>query len=337
MAADKVKKLVQQAWEALEARKFVEAEAILRQGLEDFPAHPGVMVTLAEVKLRQKHLAEARQLAEAVLRQYPQNGQALFVLGEICRLEKKHAQAVDYLEAAVRAGRNWRFRRQLAQAYLDRGEVSKALEILERHLEEQPQDTAAMRQYAYVLKRQGGKKEALARLSAYLAEHGEDQEAYRLYVRLLTEARPPEQIVREVDRLLRLPDRAANPHLHVIKAEALYRLERYSEALEAAMAALALAPDNTPAQKWAGLSLYRLQRYAEAIKYLTAFLEADPEDNAVHNTLRACYKETGDLAAGLSFLYSLAERFPHSGSLWNQVRKMKRAAAEPEFRKGRQR
>lgn len=335
MAAGEVDKLLQRAWKALEAKRPVEAEAILRQGLEDFPAQPEITVTLAEVKLRQKLLAEARQVAETVLRQHPQHGQALYVLGETYRQEKKYDQAVDYLEAAVRAGRSWRFRRQLAQAYLDRGEAGKALEILERHLQEQPQDTAALRQYVYALKKQGGKEAALERLSVYLAEHGEDKEAYRSYVRLLTEAWPPEEIVREVGRLLRLPDRAANPHLHVIQAEALYRLDRYDEALEAATAALALAPDNTRAQKWAGLSLYRLQRYADATKYLTAFLAADPEDNVAHNTLRTCYKETGDVAAGLAFLYSLTERFPDVGSLWHQIRLMKQVAgSEPAPEKG---
>ncbi|TDA67449.1 MAG: tetratricopeptide repeat protein [Clostridia bacterium] len=336
MAADKVEILVQQAWKALTAKKSAEAEAILRQGLEDFPGDQEIMATLAEVKLRQRHLAEAGQLAEAVLRQHPQHGQALYVLGEIHRQKKEYVQAVDYLEAAARASRSWRFRRQLAQVYLDMGEVASALEVLRRHLEEQPQDTAAQRQYAYALKKQGDKEEALEHLNVHLTEHGEDKEAYRAYVQLVTEGRPPEQVVREVSRLLRLPDRAANPHLHVIQADALYRLERYEEALQAAEAALALAPDNAKALKWAGLSLYRLQRYAEAIRYLTACLEAEPGDNVAHNTLRSCYKATGDLAAGLSFLYSLAERFPGVGSLWTQIRHMKQAAgAEPEAGKGR--
>ncbi|MDO8957918.1 MAG: tetratricopeptide repeat protein, partial [Deltaproteobacteria bacterium] len=83
-----------------ESGKFEEAEKEIQEGLRQNPDHTLLKTSLADLHLRQGHLAEGRILAEEVLAHDPQHPQALSVLGDFFLKEHSPHQAWECFRQA---------------------------------------------------------------------------------------------------------------------------------------------------------------------------------------------------------------------------------------------
>jgi len=104
------------------------------------------------------------------------------------------------------------------------------------------------------------------------------------------------------DRLV-AETRTDNPDYLIIKANALYQLERYPEALELTRQLVAAAPE--PKSSWQRLlvALYaQTEQPLQAAETLKLLIAADPTDKALRTNLAGMYQEAGDNDAAVAVL-----------------------------------
>ena len=66
-----------------ESRRYSEAEEVIQHELQKNPEQSFLKTSLADIRLRQGRLAEARILIDEVLAHDPQHPEALFLLGDL--------------------------------------------------------------------------------------------------------------------------------------------------------------------------------------------------------------------------------------------------------------
>jgi tetratricopeptide (TPR) repeat protein len=148
-------KLLQQAHQFLQARRYLEAEEIGRQ----------------------------------LLAAQEQDVDALVILALVADVKGQYEAAADHLERCVRIQpRNARLLLRLARAQQDAGRLEEAMSRFDQVAELQPGLPAAITGKAGVLDRRGERDRALAELEPHVDAGREDAPMAVLYVRLRTQA-----------------------------------------------------------------------------------------------------------------------------------------------------
>jgi eukaryotic-like serine/threonine-protein kinase len=201
---------------------------------------------------------------------------------------RRLVEAADDFEEALRV-RPGKVNAQvnLAGVYLRQGKDAQAVDRLTRAIEQGParaELAAALRFRAYLharnaclSRRRRERVEALARLGrptgpgAVAGELGEALLVGALREREETEGR---LALADFEAIPRgpgeRPEEVAADHAH--RAELLFRARRFPEALDAADAALAAAPEGALAHRWRAGALLELGRYDEAIRSCDVYL-----------------------------------------------------------------
>jgi tetratricopeptide (TPR) repeat protein len=129
-------------------KDFQQVEPELQRLLEADPEDQDVILSLALGWSKLGNLAKAEVLVNSVLQRDPENGAALWVRGKI-RLQKHlpHDACPD-LEKAVGSGTDQyyhsRARFQLANCYLELGKFDRALELFQKALAEDPENSRVL-------------------------------------------------------------------------------------------------------------------------------------------------------------------------------------------------
>ncbi len=136
-----------------ESGKFEEAEKEIQEGLRQNPDHTLLKTSLADLHLRQGHLAEGRILAEEVLAHDPQHPQALSVLGDFFLKEHSPHQAWEcFRQAFFRDPRPYLILKT-ARALKEMGNFAEALQELEKVLVVQRENFPFLKEKALILNR----------------------------------------------------------------------------------------------------------------------------------------------------------------------------------------
>lgn len=313
-----------------------QAEAVLQEALTSYPDDPLLQGQLAWVKLAEGDLVSAEHLARAALGQRPQDPSALAALAEVFRRQRRYAEAEDFLRVAAEQATTTFAVTRLAALYLETGNREAAEEVLQQALVRHPEDAQLRAMLARVYAAQGDNRRALALYEEAMELAPEDEFIYQEYLKLLARDAGGHDALLELSKLLRLPSRAANPHLWFLHGRLLYSAGRYEEALASFTRVLQLRPDYRLALKFVGYCANRLGHYDEAIAHLERALAAEPGDHHVRKTLQACYRRAGRLEDGLRFFTGLAKRYPDCRYLWDNVHHLRKLCAGKGGEKHRQ-
>lgn len=314
------------ARELKRAGKLEEAEDRLRRALESFPGSTVLQAGLADVYRRRGKYLEAGFLADEVLKADPANWQALVVKGEVAREAGRWEEAGQLYAAALALYPTSFLAVRLSQVYLAGGQAEAAAGVLRQMLAKNKDDVRLWRQLAQVLEKSGDIEGAGAAWSEVLRLDPEDQFAYRSYLKLSAISRRPEEVLQELEIMLKTGKRGRNPHLHTLKGNLLYQMGHYAQAAEAYRQGLEISPGNAYLLAQLGYCLYRLGQTGEALVALQEAFRRKPGDVYLRTTLIRLYRSLGWQEKGAGFLRELAREHPRLKSLWGLAARLEKEA-----------
>lgn len=151
--------------ELLEAGKFEEAEARLREVIQVAPGFMIARASLGRALQKQQRIDEAVAVYEEVLKLQPDNAEAHFDLGNILAGQGKLDSAIEHFTAVLQTDRLTSVAHvNLAEVYAFKGENDLARHHYEAALEEFPDSATGHFNYGMFLAKQGIADEALTHI-----------------------------------------------------------------------------------------------------------------------------------------------------------------------------
>jgi predicted Zn-dependent protease len=252
----------------------VQAELLLRRGLEIDPLSPPMLITLAELLLLCGRGGEAIPLLQRAIQGTPPHSRAALLL---------------------------------ARHYLDAGQPALALEVAAPWCNsgQADVDLSALHVAAYAAL--GRQEEAVANYRRLLARAPDNPVATHTLAVALNAAQQPEEAERVVRQtLLRNRPTAA---LHYTHARSLLSLERFDQAELALRECIRLDPRRAEAHdRLAQLVWMRTGNIIEATRALGEALEKFPHDDALRGTKAALLQGAGDARGAFACLAEGAAR-----------------------------
>ncbi|HEV2489813.1 MAG TPA: tetratricopeptide repeat protein [Candidatus Acidoferrales bacterium] len=189
MAFNKAKAM-ESALKALNQGKVAQAIQEYQQILRSDPNDQVVLMTVGDLFVRQGNMTQAVEYFERLADRYLHDGfnsKAIAIYKKISKLAPAETQPLEklanlYVQQGVLSEARPIFL-QLAEAHLKSNQTNKAVEVLRRLLEVEPDNPRVQRRLAELYMAIGQKKEAAQTYLAYaryLAEHGEPAEAAKM-------------------------------------------------------------------------------------------------------------------------------------------------------------
>ena len=142
------------------------------------------------------------------------------------------------------------------------------------------------------------------------------------YIEVKTIDKSPEEIVKELDAILKVPSNSENVHMRLFQAGTLKKLGRFNEALEHYKIALNRSPGDIYTLKQAGFCYIKMGFFKEAISTLKEAFLNDPSDYYVKTSLTSAYKQTGDLEEFVKLIEEAIKKHPGEKKLWGFKKKI---------------
>ena len=303
--------------------KYQDAEEEIRRGLEKNPDHPLLKASLADLYLRQGRLAEARIIAEEILTQDPQHPQALSVLGDIFLKQHSPEEALRcYREAFNRDPRPY-LTLKTARALKELRRFDEALEEVQKVLVVKPESLPFLKEKAFILNRMKRYDQALEIFEKIKEITPDEAFVQKEILRLRSRARPDEQVITELQRVIGMDSRKDDAQMHGLLAQKLKGAGQVREAAAEYGTAVKLAPDNLFFVTQQGFCLYELKRYDEAIRCLSEAFRKNPTDYFVWSTLEKSFKALEDLKGLLGLLEETHRQHSGQKSLLGRIKKIR--------------
>lgn len=308
-----------------EKKRFGEAEKEIRQALEGNPENLFLKAILADLYLRQGHFTEGRILAEEILEQDPQHPQALTVLGDLFLKQHSPQKALECYKQAFNLDPRPYLILKSARALKEMGNLSEALEELDKILVVNPENISFLKEKAFILNRMKKYDQALKTYETIKTLSPDDAFVQKEILRLRSRIRPePQQVLKEIQAITTMDSKKDDAQVHGLLAQKLKEVGQVREAAEEYGRAYHLDPQNLYFLKQQGFCLYNIKKYNEAISCLIPYFRKDPSDFYVRSTLQKCYEAQGDLKGLLHLLEEVSPLHPEQKSLLGMIRKIKK-------------
>ena len=307
-----------------------EAERILEEGLEANPGNPHLLAALSDVYYRTGRLEEALAMSEQVIETHPGLRNAQVVKGNALFSQKRFSEALDHIREADRV-RNDRFvTSRIVSCLLRLNRLDEAEGAVVGFLEAHPDSIVFLRHLATIYHRSGREKEAEETYERILRLKKGDTRSYQNLIRLRMKSHPPEESIREVDRLLGLDSHRDNSGLRLVKADTLKKSGKLEEAVREYRIALETSPGDLYAMKQLGFCYSRLGRFTEAAAMLEEPFLDDPSNYALRSSIVRAYRETAEVEKLKELVEEALRRKPHVRSLYGILKKVERMISPDE-------
>jgi len=175
----KAEQALGKAFESLGHNAPAEAQRHMEEAYRLAPNNAEVNYVYGVFAMQTSRRDQAKSYWAKTLEVYPQHYRALISLSKLLVDENKPADALAYLDRAVRADPNsWRAHAIYADAYLRQGKADEAANQAEQALELDPLQAAVVQRHlAAALAKRGEKEKAIQVLQTYLREHHSDHDA----------------------------------------------------------------------------------------------------------------------------------------------------------------
>lgn len=267
----------------MDAGRYEAAADLMRAYVRQYPGDVAVRATLAEAQLQLGRLDEAGRNIQVLRSLSPRMPQALWLAGELARLQKDPAceelfrQAV---ESPLAGADIWaRYGLEL----MARGEDVRAEDYLQRAVEAGLRDAETLGGLGRLALERGDFAQAEVRLSAALTAEPENSQLRAL----LAAAQKNRGKLEDAERTLRAGLASQpSPLLRFAMGEVLMLQGRYAEAAEAYEAASQDPPMRPEASLRAAMCYYHAGRHAAAEKCIDIAAADRPDDQMVRKYVR---------------------------------------------------
>ena len=309
---------------------YHEAERELKEALEEQPDHPLLTAALAELYLRQNRPMEAKILAEAVLSSDPQYPQALYVLGEVYFRGDNFDEALQCFRQACQKDTSPYLILRVAKTLREMRRYEEALETLDSVLVKERENPRFLKERALILNRMKRSEEALRVYERVQELDPNDTFVRKEIYRLKGLKRPDQKVIKELKRVVNLPSREDDAHLHGLLGQRLKKAGKLEEAVAEFQTARRLAPGDLYFLRQEGFCHYRLGAFQEAIQALSQAFREDPNDYIVRRTLKKMYLSTKNISGFIALLEDVLKDHPHNVKLIGILKRVKKEADAEE-------
>jgi tetratricopeptide (TPR) repeat protein len=306
-----------------ESRRYSEAEEEIRYELQKNPEQPFLKTSLADLRLRQGRLIEARILIDEVLARDPQHPEALSVLGDFFIKQRSPQKALDCYRQAFARDPKPNLVLKTARAFKEMKLFDDALQELEKVLVVKPKGLPFLKEKALILNRMKRFDQALETLEKIKEISPDDAFVQKEILRLRSRRRPENQVVKELQAVVGMESKKDDAQLHGLLAQRLKGAGMVKEAAVEYKRASNLEPNNPYFLKQQGFCCYREKDYDQAIHCLKEAFRRDPSDYVVRKTLERSYEARGDIGTYLTLLEETLLQHPDQKSLLGTIRRIR--------------
>lgn len=226
---------------------------------------------------RQGQIAQAMERYTEVLKNDPNNGEALYYVAVVCCQDGQYKQGAELARKAIAAGLDTPKVHNLLGQALDRlGEPLEAIKSFDKAIAVDPNFAEAHGNRANILVDAGLPEEALKSFDRALALNPNAPTDLLNRGALLQDLGRHEEALADYDKALTIVPGAANVTMN--KANALAMLNRFAEAEAVYDAVIKTQPKNALAVSHKGLAIKHQGRFQEARALLEQSVALDPKD-----------------------------------------------------------
>jgi tetratricopeptide (TPR) repeat protein len=317
---DSVKVRLNYARYLVDIKQWEKARTQFLQVLKDSPEDADALYAVGLLSLQTHTLDDAAKYLEAALKLRPENQQTRIYLGQVAEERKDYVEAARWYNEVILGEYYFEAQTRLAVVIAKKGDLEGARQRL--HEIETRSDEQRVHLYLaeeQVLREAKRYKEALTVLDGALDAIPADKDL--LYARALIAEKLGLVEFTERDLRLVLQQEPENAQaLNALGYTLADRTERYDEALELIQRALTLKPDDPFILDSMGWVKYRLGNDAEAIKYLKRALSIR-NDAEISAHLGEVLWVTGDRKQARTIWNEALENTPDSEILRGVIRK----------------
>jgi len=301
---------------------YLAAEEELQEGLRIDPENILLLTSLADLYSRENRPEEALAIAEEVLAREPDNQQALIIKGDISLKKKKYEEALDYFGNALRTGATPYLKKRFAQTLMKKGDYPRAMEFCSQILLEEPENPVFMKFLAACYKKLKNHKEAVELYEKLIEKFPGDKFIYKEYIELKAVDRSPEEIIKELEAMVKVSSASENIHLRVLLASTLKKAGRFKEEIEHYKFCLNYSTDDLYVLKQLGFCYGKMGEPYSAINVLRKAFLRDPLDYYVRSSLMSAFQETGEFEDFVKLIDEAIKNHPKEKALWGFKRKI---------------
>ena len=198
-----IKVLRRNLQQAIKARQFDEAEALLTQLKDEDALSLGTRGLELEYLVVAGQWSDAQTLADQLLRLFPQSARIQYLAGRIYYRMKNYRLALRYFDESNTLHRHWRALRWSGKTQTQLGQFDAAERTLLGLLTEHVSINIDL---AWLYERMNQPMRALEHIEAYLDKYPEDAFANAQRLRLVACTQEPDTLSEDVDTLLELDE-----------------------------------------------------------------------------------------------------------------------------------
>jgi tetratricopeptide (TPR) repeat protein len=296
--------------------RFPEAIAEFEKALEANPDDAFALSNLAHIYLQQGKLEESSRLIDRSLKVNPGNPFAHSIRGEILFGEDNMEEAAVVFEEVLNLKPNDIYAHsKLGVIYRKQGRMEEAASILKRGLEINPDDPSLHHALGDVYAWLGNDEEAVAEYQKAIDLDPEDEYAFRGLLSSRTKGRDAKSNISQLQKVLKIPSRRQNPHLHALLAKYLKQDKQYEAAADELREALKLQPRSLYFQIQLAFCYSKLEQYSRVIELLEPIHRVRPRDPLITQALAKAYAGLDRIEDARRLLIDILYIYPNNRSL----------------------
>jgi len=270
----------------LKRGELAKAHALMIEAQTLKPDLAGLASSLADVYLRQKDYARARDIYSVEIMRHPNDGNLYHNMGWALESMDRKDEAINYYQMAVKIDPAlYQTHMNLGKLFAERKMVQQSATHYERAASSQPQMHLPWVNLGLLFEGQGDFDRARRCYHRALSLHPTDARLYDDIGRVLISAKKHKEACKYLGEAIRLKWSYAPAHKNL--GNALMNLEKPDEAVAAYQAALSLNPDMADVQCNMGTALAKIGRTDEAVAAYRKALALEPSMQAASNLLAA--------------------------------------------------
>ncbi len=191
----------------VEAQKVDVAESLLQDAIKRQGDLPPLLLSLAQIKLRQQQWAAAEQIARRLRDIDPENQAASRIEAAAALGQRKFGESADILEGLVTAGKDGDAGTiSLVRALLAGGDLERAINFLDQRLSDDPEDVTALVLRASILSGRGELEAAEEDLQRAIELQPDNAAAYASLARIYNSMGRTEEMSEALDKGVAMND-----------------------------------------------------------------------------------------------------------------------------------
>jgi Flp pilus assembly protein TadD len=296
--------------------RFSEAIAEFERALESEPDNHFILSHLAHIYQQQGKLEEASRLIDRALKASPANPFAHSIKGEILFQRGNMEDAAAIFEEVLNLKPDDAYAHsKLGVIYRKQDRTEEAMSVLNRGLEISPADPSLHHALGDVYSQSGKDEEAVAEYQKAVDLDPEDEYAFRGLLSSRAKGRDAKSIISQLQKILKIPLRRQNPHLHALLAKYLRQEKQYEEAAAELRESVKLRPRSLYFQVQLAFCYSKLGQYSRVIELLEPIHRVRQRDPLITKALAKAYAGVGRIEDARRLLIGILHIYPNDRSL----------------------